>query len=252
MKKNCLLLFLLGLSIGLRSEPGNSILLDSGNAAYNKKNFSAAIRFYERVLEQGQESHALYYNLGNAYFKSQNIPKAILNYERAKRATPADEDLKNNLKMANDLIADKVEPAQTHCASEWKNRFLYLLPEKGWSVLSISCFVICLFCAAFFILFQVLWVRQLSFAFCGGFLLVSALCFILARQQYQDSLTHSEAILIAPSINVKGSPDEKGTDLFILHEGTKVSLIQTNGTWEEVRLSNGNVGWIPFKVLETI
>jgi tetratricopeptide (TPR) repeat protein len=252
MKKISLLFFLLGLSLSMISAPENRILLDSANAAYGHKNYVAAIRCYERILEQGQESPELYYNLGNAYFKSKNIPKAILNYERAKRMNPADEDVLNNLKMANDLIADKVEPAQTHFAANWKNRFFNLLSEKGWSLASILCFVAGLLFAILFLLLQRLWARQLSFAFCGGLLFISVLCFFVGRHRYHASQAHTEGILIAPSVTVKGSPDEKGTDLFILHEGTKVTLVQTNGNWEEVKLSNGNLGWIPLQAFEAI
>jgi len=66
-------------------------------------------------------------------------------------------------------------------------------------------------------------------------------------------LKHENGIIMAPSVTVKSTPNEKGTDLFILHEGRKVMIKDnTMKEWKEIQLEDGNVGWIPSNVIEII
>jgi tetratricopeptide (TPR) repeat protein len=227
-------------------------VMDSGNIAYAQKDFSQAITMYEKILEDNYESPALYYNLGNAYFKSNNMPKAILNYERARKLQPADEDLEVNLKLANQQITDKVEGTETHFLDKWKARFLNLCLEQTWCYWSIGGFVIFLGLIVFYLCSSRISIRQLTFAGAVLCFLLSLSTFFVARSKYTASVTHREAIVMAPNITAKGSPDEKGTDLFILHEGTKVELIQTSAGWSEIRLGNGHTGWLPKGTFEVI
>jgi SH3-like domain-containing protein len=60
------------------------------------------------------------------------------------------------------------------------------------------------------------------------------------------------AIIFTSQISVKSSPDNSGTDLFVIHEGTKVSVEDEVGEWLEIKLSDGNKGWIPANSLEII
>jgi tetratricopeptide (TPR) repeat protein len=140
MHKILFLLFFITCSLSVNA--GNSSpLLDSANIAYAKKDFTRAISLYEKELSLDQEAPELYYNLGNAYFKNNNIPMAILNYERAKKLKPEDEDLEVNLKLANQQIADKMDGAEIHFLSVWKNRMLNTCSERAWSLWSIGAWV---------------------------------------------------------------------------------------------------------------
>jgi tetratricopeptide (TPR) repeat protein len=227
-------------------------LMDSANTAYAHKDYSRAVVLYEQILADGFEGPALYYNLGNAYFKSNNIPRAILNYERSKKLQPADEDLEMNLKLANLQITDKVEGSETHFLDKWETRFLNLCLEKTWCYWSIGGFVAFLGLIVFYLSSSRTGIRQLTFAGAALCFLLSISTFFIARSKYTASVTHREAIVMAPNITAKGSPDEKGTDLFILHEGTKIQLIQTSAGWSEVRLGNGHTGWLPKEAFEVI
>jgi SH3-like domain-containing protein len=65
-------------------------------------------------------------------------------------------------------------------------------------------------------------------------------------------MNRKQAIVFAPTVTIKSSPDASGTDLFILHEGTKVSIKSKLGEWSEIEVEDGNVGWIPSKDIEVI
>jgi tetratricopeptide (TPR) repeat protein len=246
-------LFLILFTLTLKISAGTDYqLLDSANSAYSKKEYSKAVTLYEKVLAQGTEAPELYFNLGNAWFKTNNMPKAILNYERARRLKPDDEATLVNLKMANARIADKIEEGPQHFITGWKIRFLNLFSERIWSMGSIVLFVFCLCLLLVYFVSRRVWLRQLSFVCFLLFLGLSAFTCLTAWNKNELSLTHSEAIVMAPNVSAKGSPDEKGTDLFILHEGTKVFLIQKNDGWTEIKLTNGNTGWLPRSAFEVI
>ncbi len=247
------LLTLLFIVAGLSSLAGdNELLFDSANAAYAKNDLPTAITRYEQILSNEMESPQVYFNLGNAYLKSGSVTKAIINYERAKKLAPEDEDISTNLRLANLRITDKIEALPELFLTEWKNSFLHSLSERQWSWLCVLLLVTGL---ALFLLYTAsrrLALRQLGFW--GGIviLLLSLSTFFIARHQYRLSAQRSEAIITGKEVTVMGSPDEKGTRLFILHEGTKVNVTDENGDWNEVKLSNGNVGWMKKNELELI
>jgi tetratricopeptide (TPR) repeat protein len=226
------------------TEPFLHALTDSAQKAYAEKNFARALDFYTQIDSLGFEAPELYYDIGNAYFKMGNMPMTILNYERAKKLNPDDADILFNLHLANQHIVDKTEEMPVHFLSTLKFRILNLLSEKAWSILSLLFFLLFLSTLTFFFSFQN--TSTLSLLLIAGvFLFVGLSCGFLAFNRVRIATGHKEAILISPNITAKGSPDEKGTDLFILHEGTKVSLLQNVAGWAEIRLSNGNTGWLP-------
>lgn len=231
---------------------GNTSLLDSANTAYSKGEYTKAAKFYETVLSSGQEASEVYFNLGNAYYKSNNIALAILNYERAIKLEPDNEDFNFNLKLANQKIEDKIDEAPQMFLTQWKNGVVSLMTEKSWSQL---CIVLVFFSLALFALFIAVQQRALKqLGFFGGVTL-AILCistFFIAKHKCNLTRNGNEAVIIAPSITVTGSPNEKGTKLFILHEGTKVKVTQEDTDWAEIKIANGNTGWIKNSQLERI
>lgn len=243
MKNILLFLFLFLFSLQLIADE-NTIALDSANKAYSVGNYEEAIKAYEKIINNGWEAPELYYNLGNAYFKSNNVPYAILNYERAKKLAPNDEDIAFNLKLANQRTVDKIEPIPQLFLKEWKDDFMQIFSEKGWSLLSIILFSTALLLIAVYLIVNRLLMKQISFWFGIAFLAMSLISFFVARQCYALAENANDAIVISSSVTVKSSPSEDGAKAFIIHEGTKVSIVETNGEWSEIKISNGNVGWL--------
>jgi tetratricopeptide (TPR) repeat protein len=219
-------------------------LSDSGNAAYKKGNYASATDFYLKFLNSGYESPDIYYNLGNCYYRTNDIAKAILYYEKAKRLAPEDADIQMNLQLANLKITDRIPPdAQLFFVSWWHN-VVNMASERGWGVICIFLFCIFLGLIILYLTSQSLGLRKLGF---WAGLLMLILCisaFMLARVQYDVMNTHDTAIIMSPTVTAKGSPADNGTQLFVVHEGTKVKIIKTEGSWTEVKLANGNQGWV--------
>jgi len=226
--------------------------IDSANANYAKGNYDQAIRQYATVLDQNLESSELYFNLGNAYYKTNQIGLAILNYERAKKLAPNDEDIISNLRLANQKTEDKIEAAPQLFLSEWEKGIIDMTTEKSWSYFCILSFSVSLILIALYILSTNQKLKKLGFF--GGIAIgiTSVIVFFIAKQKYEHTINIEEAIITSASVTVTGSPSEKGTKLFILHEGTKVVITEEGEEWTEIKIANGNVGWLKSKTISTI
>lgn len=222
----------------------NTTLLDSANAAYAKNKFDLSIKYYEQIVSNGYESAEVYYNIGNAYYKNNHLPQAILNYERARKLSPSNEDIIYNLKMANNKLIDKIEPLPQLFIKDWWNSLILACSEKSWSMIYISFVWLGFGGIVIYFTTKRRSVKQLSFIFSIGLFILSFLFLFISRSSHQLNSARNEGIIVTSTVNIKGSPSEQGTNLFILHEGTKVDIEQSNGSWLEVQIPNGNRGWI--------
>ena len=218
--------------------------LDSAAASYQATKYEQAISIYENIVAQGYESAELYFNLGNAYYKSNKLPYAIANYERALKLNATDEDIQFNLQLANTHVVDKINVLPEFFLKSWGQSLVRALTSNQWAALSIASFVIALVLLLLFFLTDRPLLRR--FAFWIGLLLVveAAFTFSFSSKQKNNVLNEPEAIVVTPSVVVKSSPDAAGTELFLIHEGLKIKVTNHNGDWSEIRLSDGNKGWV--------
>jgi len=240
------------ISINLNSFSNYYAEIDSANQFYAKNKFEDAISGYKSIIDSGVESSAIYYNLGNAYFKTNNIPKAIVNYERALLLNPNDEDIKYNLELANTFIIDKIESIPPFFLKLWLNNFSMLMQSNNWAIISISGFIIFLIFSLIYLFTNKIVVKKLSFWFGIVIFIISISAFGFANRNKNLLTKNNTAIIMASSVTAKSTPDESGTDLFVVHEGTKVKVNDKIGNWVEIKLSDGNKGWILSQQLEQI
>lgn len=231
---------------------GAQSLVLQANEAYRNGDYARAVELYEQSGEQDGTSAAYFYNLGNAYYKSGLYPRAILNYERALLLDPGNDDVRFNLEMAQARIADKIEPLGTFFLDQWFTTLRNLFSSNVWAVIAVVAFLIFLAgVVVYFFVDRVVW-RKIGF-FAGLLaLLITIGANRFAAVQKQQLTQRESAIVFAPTIIAKSSPSESGTDLFVLHEGTKVYIVDRVGEWSEIRLEDGNRGWIPTDRLEVI
>ena len=218
--------------------------IDEANKLYSDENYTEAAKAYENILSQGQESYELYYNLGNAYFKSNILPKAILNYERALLLTNNDEDVIYNLQIANSYIIDKIEVLDEFFMRTWYNSIISVLPVETWGVISIISFILTLLVALLFLFTKKSPVKKACFGIGLISVFITIISLVFGYSQYHKQTKRVNAIVMSPTVTGKSTPDESGTDLFIIHEGLKVSVTDNLGDWVEVKLSNGSKGWV--------
>lgn len=227
-------------------------LMMEANKAYQDANYQDAISLYHEIVDHGNEGAILFYNLGNAYFKSGSHANALLWYERASRLAPSNEDIKHNIVFTNQFITDKIETMPDFILSRWWNSVSSSMTAKGWAIASI---VICylLFSMIALLLFsRKQWLRAFSFIFSILFFLGFVFAIIFAQRESVRYQKFPEAIIMQSVVTAKSTPNDSGSDLFIIHEGLKVKITDAVNEWSEIRLPNGEKGWVPDQSFEVI
>ena len=227
-----------------------NILFSQANAQYAEGNYAEAAAQYEQVIVE-QPSAEAYYNLGNAYFKQGELAQAILAYERALRIEPSYKDAKHNLLFAQSRIVDNIEDTQSFFLSNWLKAIRNALNQQTWMILSIALFICMLIGFFLFAFSQTVWVRKTAFYTSLVALLISLVACINAGSLHHRDTARAEAIITQGIVNAKSSPDRSGTDLFTVHEGTKVEITETIGDWCCIHVGN-YIGWMPLAHLERI
>lgn len=226
--------------------------LQEAAEAYGAQKYKEAAAMYEEIISAQGKSPEIYYNLGNTYYKLKEYPRAILNYERALLMSPGDEDIRFNLELARTKITDKIDVLDRSILSVWGDTLRNLCSSDAWSIIAIAAFIMFIIGTYLYFFTSAVWIRKTGFF--GGILLliISVAANSFAYRQKEKLLNRNEAIIISPSVTVKSSPADSGTDLFILHEGTKVRITDKVGEWSEVRIEDGNTGWMQNSKMEII
>lgn len=215
------------------------------NAAYNSAAYDSALMLYNRVVDAGLESSTLYFNMGDVYYKMREYPMAIYCFEKSLKLDPSNEDARVNLEIANAAIVDKIEPVpQSFIARGWNN-LKVCFSGNQWATISIVAFALLLLGVFLFLRASKMGIRKLGF-FAGLLMLVVfAFSVIFSAQLKRESLKQDQAIIMTPTVTVKSSPNDASVDLFVLHEGSKVAIIEEADGWNKIKIANGSVGWLP-------
>ena len=241
MKK---LIFLLFVCIGFSVFAQNNELFEEANVAYANEDYREAINLYEQILENGETSADLHYNLGNAHYKLNHIAPSIYHYEKALQMNPGDEDVKNNLGFARNMAIDAIDEAPKEGFSDLFSWGAALFTASGWGWVAIfSMLLFVIFFLAYYFSQRTLLKR--IFFICGIFFLLFSLSSagIGAMKQWLEEES-SFAIVFSEEAEVKSEPNLGSADVFQLHEGTKVKVTEDFQDWFEIELPNGNQGWM--------
>lgn len=223
-----------------------------GAEYYSSGNYQEALEIWTSLRKNGYRSAELEYNTGNAFFKLNDIPGAILCWERARLLSPGDDDINYNLQIANTLVVDRFDEIPELFFVRWYDFMALLLSSNTWARICIITFILLLVFLSIYFYSSKYSLKVAGFWIALLMLLVSASSFALSSRNRELVYDSRKAIIFSPLVNGKSSPDNSGTDLFLLHEGTKVSIEDRVGEWYEIRLSDGNKGWIPSNSLEII
>ena len=229
-----------------------AVTKNNADTEYQKGNYQQAIRDYEEILKNG-ESAEIYFNLGNAYYRTDNITKAVLNYERAHLLSPGDDDINFNLQFARSKTIDKITPESEMFFITWYKSLVNFTSVDNWAKTGILCIVMALLLVLLYLFGPQLMLRKIGFFGGLAFFVIFLLSNLFAFQQKQALDNRTGAIIISPSVNIKKTPAKNSADQFVLHEGTRVDIIDKGMTdWRCIRVGDGREGWIETKAIEEI
>ncbi len=231
--------------LGLCSFAQNTQLFEQGNALYNDAKFEEAITKYQQILDADMHSAELYFNLANAHYKLNHIAPSIFYYEKALQLAPDDADIKQNMTFAQNMTLDAIDVVPEVGVSKVINQVSHVISFDAWATLAI-CFVL-LSVFAFINYYLANGTRTKRFSFTIGFigLLLMIGSVVSAFNKFDLDKSDNPAIVFAQESIIKSEPNLRSTEAFVLHEGTKVQVLDTIENWKKIKLSDGKEGWIP-------
>ena len=248
---------LFDIMLQVASSDDNDAYVDSlwnvANTAYTEGRWEDAVAYYMMISDMGLESASLYCNAGDAYFKSGNVPMAIVCYERSLKLDPSYSDARYNLELMNQMIQDRIDPVPEFVLKAWAKDVCYIMDSDSWVICFFVFLAVALGMFLLFLLAPSVSGRRAGFFTGVAALLLAAFSVAFALWQKHDYMNVDGAVVMRPVTSVKSSPSsESSTDLFILHEGTKVRIIDEVGSWNNIELADGRQGWIRADDLEII
>lgn len=240
-------------ALSFASDSISSLTIEAADSAYIHGDYVTAAAMYEKIIATQGVAAALYMNLGNAYFKMNETAMSILNYERAYKLDPSDSDIRFNLGLARTRIVDKENTDNQFFITVWTNRLATIMNVNGWGITTVVLFALMALAIGFYFFAKRIWIKKTAFSIAVICLFLTILSFCFASSQKKKLLHSDTAIIMTPSITVKSTPNDNGTDLFIIHEGRKIQVLDASmKDWVEIKLDDGNEGWIPVSSMEMI
>ncbi|MDT0676427.1 SH3 domain-containing protein [Autumnicola musiva] len=248
MKRIIYLLLFLSASLFAQNEA----LFQEANEAYSAGNYEEAITKYDQILESGEASAALYYNLGNAHYKLNNVAESIYNFEKALLRDPGDEDIRNNIEFARNMAIDDIQEVEQTGFSQSMDNLISTFTANSWAIIAIIC---CALFAAFFLAYYYIQkplVKRIFFGISILMVFCGFLSIYFAYSQEEIMENNQFAIVFSEEAQVRNEPSLRGDGAFLLHEGTKARVIEDYQEWVKIELANGNQGWINKKSIRKL
>lgn len=240
--KNKFLILLMIISSQIYSQ--NGPLFEQGKSLYKAEKYQEAITSWMKILDHEKHSSELYFNLGNAHYRLNNIGPSIYYFEKALLLAPNDRDIENNLSFAENARVDAIDPLPKTFFYNWYHTISDLLTFDGWaytSVFFVFIFVLC-FLMYYFSYSEI--IKRFFFVSSAISLFPLVMSLSTAFSTYEDAIKNNPAIILAESSDVREAPNLRSEISFIIHEGTKVQILEIDADWGLVEIANGKEGWI--------
>ena len=219
-------------------------LFEKGNEQFAKEKYKDAIASYQKIINEGYQSAMVYFNLGNAFYKSGDIPSALLYYEKAHKLAPGDDDINFNIRLANSKTIDKIEEEPEFFIVSWWNALILSFSTHSLALISVLLFIAGFGVLIYYLFAQSVSLKRASFYGSISLLFLGLVTIFIASRQTHYFDSHHQGIIFGSTVKVKSEPTDTSKDLFVIHEGTKVEVTDTQNGWTKVGLVNGNTGWV--------
>ncbi len=240
--KNCLVLLLIFSCLTVTAQ--NPELFEEATTAYNDGKYANAIEHYLQILENGEHSAALYYNLGNCYYKSNQIAPSIYYYEKALLLSPGDKEIKNNLAYARQMTIDAIEPLPESGLTKIYNSIIGQFSFDQWAYAAVAFVVLFVLCYLAYFFLRLSSQKRIAFVSSMTSIIVAFICLGFAFIQKNNYNSNQPAIVFADECLVKSEPNNRSSEVFLLHEGTKVKVLDGLEDYKKIELADGKIGWV--------
>jgi tetratricopeptide (TPR) repeat protein len=252
LKKTIYILIALVLPLLSFGSDNTQALFEKGNAYYAKSQYKEAMSAYQQILDAGYQSAAVYFNMGNAGYKNGDIPTALLYYEKAHKLSPGNDDINFNIRLANSKITDKIDEVPEFFLSKWWKGFIFSFSANALAIISVVLVLVASVMLILYFFANSVSVKKSSFYASITIFFLGVITIFIAGSQVSYFDSHKQAIIFSGSVNVKSGPGEQLGTLFILHDGTKVNILDNSNGWMKIKLANGNEGWIKLSAAKEI
>lgn len=249
MKK---ILFILVLCVSFLGYSQNKDLFKKATDAYNNGKYDAAIKDYLQIIDNGKHSAELYYNLGNSYYKLNKVAPSIYYYEKALLLKPNDSEIKNNLAYAKNMTLDVINPLPVTTLKSIYNKVVGHFNFDQWAYLSVVLIILFVISYIAFKFFNYSTKKRISFVASITFLLLSITAITAAYLNYSDFKKNRPAIVFNEESLVLEEPNTRSKEVFRLHEGTKVFVLDELKQYYKIKLADGKTGWISSEEIKEI
>lgn len=217
---------------------------ENANAAYNAGQFEKAVMLYKQILESGQHSAELYFNLGNSYYRLNQVGESIFYFEKAKQLQPFDEDINVNSSFAQNMAIDAVEVLPKSQVTQLKDSIIELFSQEGWAYFIVLLAWLLVLFWGLYLWNKIPFIKRTFFvsSLILGLLLIGSLFVAVIKSANTADTTYG--ILFNKKMEVWAEPNSRAEVLFLLHEGTKVQMLDELQDWQKIRIANGSEGWI--------
>lgn len=230
----------------------NPLVFQQAEKLYNEKQYEKALELYKTLENTNNHSATLYYNIGNCYYRLQHFTQAIWYYEKALKLKPYDEDIKNNLQLANQKTKDNIPVYDHFSFNNWLVSFSSFFSSNTWAWLSFILFLLFWISLSMFFYAEKILIKRTSLNLIFIFLSLTIIFWYFSYAKYKNITQNTHAIIFQQVVNIKTEPNEKSNTAFILHEGTKVKLDTKKDNWYKIRIHDNKTGWIQSEYLREI
>ena len=223
----------------------NQALFDRATTAYNEGDYKKAVENYLEILENGKHSAELYFNLGNSYYKLNEIAPSIYYYEKALLLRPNDGEIKNNLAYSQNMTLDAIEQMPETGLSKIKKSTTGFLSFDQWARVAVVFLILFVLLYIAFYYFRYSSRKRIAFIASIVSLAVAIVSVVFAFIQYGDFKADRPAIVFSDEAIIKSEPNERRREVFTLHEGTKVNVLEELNNYHKIQIADGKTGWVP-------
>lgn len=241
MRKTLTLLMLFIVVFGFAQ---NEALFKRATDAYNDADYNTAIENYLEILENGQHSASLYFNLGNSYYKLNQIAPSIYYYEKALLLKPNDPEITNNLGYARNMTLDAIETMPETGLSKIYRSVVGILSFDQWGFVAVVFMILFVFLYIAFYYFKYSTYKRITFITSIISLFIAVVAVVFAFMEYNEFKADQPAIVFSDEVSVKSEPNRRSEVVFTLHEGTKLNVLEKLDDWKKIRIADGQIGWL--------